>query len=118
MHIYQPRNSYPLIKGKCHASVRSGNSFFSHQCNRKAVVTKMYNDKKHDFCKTHDPDAVAARRAASQEKFEKSLKARMLPLEKAAHYEKVLIRIANIEHGNLDAVKHAKRALAKFKVGG
>lgn len=116
MFIHKPRTG-KLTEGRCHASVhdRDGRSFTTYQCNRKSAVQRVYDGSLHWFCHQHDPVKVAERRKASQAKYEEQLKQRVLPYDKANHYEHVLNRIANIEHGNLDAKMLAAKALAKFK---
>ncbi len=116
MFIYKPRSG-ELVKGHCHASVhdRDLRSFITYQCQRKATISRMFDGELHWFCGQHDPEKVKARREASRARYDADMKRRMLPYEKAEHYERALKRIANLEHGNLDAVRLAKKALAKFK---
>lgn len=116
MFIHRPRSGR-LTEGRCHASVhdRDCRSFITYQCNRKAIVQRTYDEAPHWFCHQHDPITVAKRRKASQDKYDEQIRQRTLPYDKANHYEHVLNRIVNIEHGNLDAKRLAAKALAKFK---
>lgn len=73
---------------RCCKLVIGEGSYLSHRCTRQGVVER---DGK-PFCKQHDPEAVAARRKARDEKFD----AKWRGIERASNISKLRVKIADI----------------------
>jgi hypothetical protein len=94
---------------RCCESVRSeGRWPFFHQCTRKRG-----HGPDQAYCKTHDPDAVAARRKASDEAYNAKYNKWRYEFH-GRHFYEVLKQIAD---GHNDARDLAQETLAKFDEG-
>jgi hypothetical protein len=113
--IYVPRPGYGGINvDRCRASV--WDNWHSHQCARKAVIHRDVDGKPHGFCKQHDPEAVAAKRKAEDERrvVESAARTARWELDARRHkaLPKALATLQAIAAGHNDARAHAAEALA------
>lgn len=93
---------------KCCESVRSNSSWHSSQCTR----SRGYGPDE-AYCKTHDPDKVAARRRASSRAYYEKINA-----ERPKWYGKTFLDVLQkIADGHNDPRTLAKETIAEFEKG-
>jgi hypothetical protein len=104
------------IAGRCCASVSAGpRTFYFHQCERPAKVTR----DSYDYCAQHDPEAVKARRALSNAKYTAETRRLLQRGRRVQDYQKLrdtlrhVIGVAGTEHAMM-ALAQAQKLLKRI----